>query len=178
MDRAPDETREPSFRLFRDGTSLEEIAFKRTKLSKERTKVADAFQDAFELVGGVPRLALYADENYSEFARLYARMIPRDVDLNVSGNINIIPALPPTPLDGELVECGPSIDGQATPSRKSVSYQPPHSLESPKHEQRLPSFVVPTGSESKQECGSSTPTQSLPITSGYSRRSTRKTTPK
>lgn len=109
MDQTPEDTREPGFRLFKDGTTLEEIAFKRTKLPKERSKVAEAFQDAFELVGGVPRLAMFADENYSEFSRLYARMIPRDVDLNVKGTINIVPALPPTPLDGEFVECGPSI---------------------------------------------------------------------
>jgi hypothetical protein len=101
MERVPEEDKEPEFRIFRSDISLEEIEFKRRKLPSQdkRAKVADAFHDAFELVGGVPRLALYADEQYGDFLRHYAKMIPRDVDMNVKGTITVIPALPPSALD-------------------------------------------------------------------------------
>lgn len=103
MERVPAETKEPveEFRLFRPGTELEEIEYKRKHVvpAEKRTKVGDAFQEVFELVGGVPRLALFADQNYADFLRHYAKMIPRDVDMKHSGTINIVPALPPSALD-------------------------------------------------------------------------------
>lgn len=102
MDKVPQETEEPPFKLFRDDITLEEIAFKRTKLADKKEKVGEAFQDAFELVGGVPRLALYADENYGDFLRHYAKMIPRENEMKHSGEIFIRPALPPSPLDDPI----------------------------------------------------------------------------
>jgi hypothetical protein len=38
-------------------------------------KSAESFQLAFEAIGGLPRLALWADKNPSKFFQLYARMI-------------------------------------------------------------------------------------------------------
>lgn len=50
------------------------------RLSKElnRRAVVSAFMDAFEMVGGVQRLAQWAmqDENYGDFLKLYARLMP------------------------------------------------------------------------------------------------------
>jgi len=34
-----------------------------------------AFQSAFELIGGIPRLALWADKNPTQFYQLYARFL-------------------------------------------------------------------------------------------------------
>lgn len=43
-----------------------------------RTKrAASAFAQAFELIGGVPRLALWADRNPDKFYPLFARLIPQ-----------------------------------------------------------------------------------------------------
>lgn len=52
-----------------------------SKLPKQlRTaKAAEAMQQAFELIGGVPRLALWADRNPDKFYPLFARMIPQTV---------------------------------------------------------------------------------------------------
>lgn len=46
-----------------------------------RKEVQDAFLETFELVGGIPRLALWANNpaNYGEFLKLYAKMIPKEV---------------------------------------------------------------------------------------------------
>lgn len=104
MEKVPEETKEPEFRLFQPGTDLVEIEYKRKHVApvEKRSKVGEAFQEVFELVGGVPRLALFADTNYGDFLRHYAKMIPRDVDMKHSGTINIVPALPPSPLDDAI----------------------------------------------------------------------------
>lgn len=41
-----------------------------------RRDVSQAFQHAFEMIGGVSRFALWADQNPSDFYKLYARMLP------------------------------------------------------------------------------------------------------
>jgi hypothetical protein len=44
-----------------------------------RKRVVSAFMDAFELLGGTPKLVDWAqasDENYAAFLKLYARLIP------------------------------------------------------------------------------------------------------
>ena len=43
-----------------------------------RTKrAASAFAQAFDIIGGIPRLALWADRNPDKFYPLYARLIPQ-----------------------------------------------------------------------------------------------------
>lgn len=41
------------------------------------SRAAEAFQHAFELIGGVPRLALWADRNPDKFYAIFGRMIPQ-----------------------------------------------------------------------------------------------------
>jgi hypothetical protein len=50
-------------------------------------KAAKAFQQAFELIGGVPRLALWADQNPSKFYPLFSKMIPQTVEAEVNHNV-------------------------------------------------------------------------------------------
>lgn len=52
-------------------------------------KAADAFQAAFDLIGGVPRLALWADKNPSAFFSLYSKLIPSTVQAQVNQTIKI-----------------------------------------------------------------------------------------
>jgi len=67
----------------------------------QRKKVVNAFQDAFELIGGVPRLAHWADQSPSAFYKLYARLLPTTAQqqLEHSGEIIIKHVLPRGPLD-------------------------------------------------------------------------------
>lgn len=44
--------------------------------NKDRKFVEDALNVAFDLTGGIPRLTKWGHENYSEFIKLYARMLP------------------------------------------------------------------------------------------------------
>ena len=41
-----------------------------------RAKVAEVFDDAFEMIGGVSRLAWWANENPGEFFKLYSKLMP------------------------------------------------------------------------------------------------------
>jgi hypothetical protein len=69
----------------------------------QRKRVVNAFQDAFELIGGVPRLAHWADQSPSAFYKLYARLLPTTAQqqLEHSGEIIVKHVLPRGPLDTE-----------------------------------------------------------------------------
>lgn len=52
-------------------------------------KAARAFEQAFELIGGVPRLALWADRNPSKFYAMFSKMIPSTVQGNINKDIKV-----------------------------------------------------------------------------------------
>lgn len=86
--------------------SLAEGNAKVTRITKRefaKQKVMDAFHDAFDLIGGVPRLAYWAHQNPTEFFKLYGKMLPAgaSIDLNTSGEIIFRHVLPPSKLDGD-----------------------------------------------------------------------------
>jgi len=65
----------------------------------KRQQVVDAFLDSFQLIGGTPRLALWADENPTEFYRLFAKLAPREQKNTSDGKMTIQHVLPRTDLD-------------------------------------------------------------------------------
>jgi hypothetical protein len=67
----------------------------------KRTQVVDAFLDAMQLIGGTPRLALWANENPTEFFKLYAKLAPRQLEQETKhdGGIKILHVLPRGKLD-------------------------------------------------------------------------------
>ena len=67
----------------------------------KRKQVVNAFMDAFQLIGGVPRLAIWADENPTEFYRLYSKLMPKEEHKDTSGDLTIRHILPRGPLDGD-----------------------------------------------------------------------------
>jgi hypothetical protein len=61
-----------------------------TKLSKGvtgfgRAEITRAFNSAFEMIGGVPRLAVWADQNPTEFYKLYAKLLPSSSQIDHTG---------------------------------------------------------------------------------------------
>lgn len=62
-----------------------------------RLDVVNAFSLAFQMIGGVPRLALWADHNPGEFYKLYARLLPSQAsnELESAEEVRIVHALPP-----------------------------------------------------------------------------------
>jgi hypothetical protein len=85
-----------------------------SKLPKELKgkRAADAFQNAFDLIGGIPRLALWADKNPSAFFTLYSKLIPATVKADVHAKITIdAPWMNPNRLsyqNTEVIENDPS----------------------------------------------------------------------
>ncbi len=49
-----------------------------------RADIKEQFEQVFELIGGVPRLALWADENPTQFYGLFSKLIPASVKADMS----------------------------------------------------------------------------------------------
>jgi hypothetical protein len=66
-----------------------------------RAQVVQAFDNAFHLIGGVPRLAVWADENPKEFFKLYAKLLPSQSSSSLGESTDIIikHVLPKSKLD-------------------------------------------------------------------------------
>ena len=67
----------------------------------KRQRVISAFHDAFELIGGIPRLAIWADSHPTDFFKLYARTMPGEASQRAEAveAPTIRHILPPGPLD-------------------------------------------------------------------------------
>lgn len=66
-----------------------------------RKEVEAAFVETFELVGGIPRLAMWANKegNYGEFLKLYARLVPKEVSEEAGQTFIYESAVPPSALN-------------------------------------------------------------------------------
>lgn len=75
----------------------------------DRQKFLDAMDEAYEQIGGVRRFSMWADQNPTEFYRLFSKTIPQAQLLELTGKMQmqILPALPPSPLDGDYTDVTP-----------------------------------------------------------------------
>ena len=66
-----------------------------------RRQVVTSFIDCFHLIGGVPRMAYWADTHPTEFYKLYARLLPSQATKDVDDTAQrvIIHAVPRSELD-------------------------------------------------------------------------------
>lgn len=79
------------------------------KKQAQKQRLIQAMAETFEIVGGVPRLALWADKNYGEFMKLVGKQIPvlvqNSIGIQANGPVTIVSAIPPSSLDGpEVIE--------------------------------------------------------------------------
>lgn len=85
---------------------IEQRAEQRTPVSRvkdgfSRQEVANAFAHAFNMIGGVQRLALWANRNEDKFYPLFAKLMPAQ-SVHISGDNNVVQvvhAIAPTELD-------------------------------------------------------------------------------
>lgn len=79
-----------------------------------RAEVVNAFNLAFQMIGGVSRLALWADRNPGEFFKLYGKLLPSSsqVDLTGEQTITINHVLPPPVAYADTVDMD---DGESSP---------------------------------------------------------------
>lgn len=68
-----------------------------TAQALRRADVVTAFHTAFQMIGGVPRLALWADKNPGDFYKMYSRLLPSAAsdELSHADKMVIQHALPP-----------------------------------------------------------------------------------
>lgn len=52
-----------------------------------RKKVEQGFLEAFEMIGGVSRLALWANDHPTEFYNLLSRLFPKEIEKKVQGTV-------------------------------------------------------------------------------------------
>ena len=65
-----------------------------------RQKVVAAFHEAFQLIGGVNRLTMWANANPGEFYKLYTKLMPAStINIGVGERVIIEHAIGPTALD-------------------------------------------------------------------------------
>lgn len=62
---------------------------KKGSANKTTVKVREAMELAFEGVGGVPALVEWAQENQTEFYKLFAKLLPVQVEASVDGRLEI-----------------------------------------------------------------------------------------
>jgi hypothetical protein len=74
--------------------------FSRKRDGFNRSDVVDALHRAFHMVGGVQRLAIWANSNYGDFVKVYAKLLP-STSINIGDNakVTIVHSIPPTALD-------------------------------------------------------------------------------
>jgi len=113
MDREDEDSTLPAV-LHPSG--VEEIArfYDVTRLDRVRRsprRANNAVHDAFDLIGGVPRLAMWADANPGEFyCKLLTRTMQTHQQQEHSGEIRIISAVPRTAIDGDVIDVTPEGD--------------------------------------------------------------------
>ena len=81
--------------------SVHRLRIPRNNSNLSRAAVVNAFVNAFELIGGVPRLALWAHSHPTDFYKLYSRLLPSQASsaLGESTDIVIKHVLPRSELD-------------------------------------------------------------------------------
>lgn len=118
MELVPKETQEPDFDqivdeyAYRMGEALSGVArdcrqVNKTPKKKKSDRIQDALLQTFELIGGVPRLALWADLNLDKFYNLFGKQIPGLVqqqnNFNAPTQIVIQSAIPESALDAATI---------------------------------------------------------------------------
>ena len=75
-------------------------AFNKRTDGFSRTDVVNAFQDAFRMIGGVQRMALWANANPDKFYPLYSKLMPSTaIQIGDNSVVQIVHAIPRGPLD-------------------------------------------------------------------------------
>lgn len=83
-----------------------------------RRELEHNFMEVFELVGGVPRLAFWANnpENYGEFIKIMARFVPKEMEKAGEGaKVVYVSSVPQSPLNDPKLPDQP-VSGEFIPS--------------------------------------------------------------
>jgi hypothetical protein len=83
-----------------DSDKPAKLGFSKQRDGFSRNDVVNAFQDAFRMIGGVQRMALWANANPDKFYPLYTKLLPSTaIQIGDNAQVVIQHAIPPSPLD-------------------------------------------------------------------------------
>lgn len=88
------------------------LATGRQSRSYTRKEVEQSMLEVFDLIGGVPRLAIWANnpENYGEFMKLIAKLLPKEGAREEGNVINFVSSIPDSPLNEPKPDEMPTIE--------------------------------------------------------------------
>jgi hypothetical protein len=92
---------------FLSEQALKTRPFHKPRGINEKQRFVRAMAEAFDIIGGVPRLALWADQNPDKFFSLYGKSIPgiiAQTNINTNGPVTIMSALGRSKLDEDFIE--------------------------------------------------------------------------
>lgn len=71
-----------------------------------RRAMEQGFLECFELIGGVPRLAIWANdpENYGEFLKLLMKFAPKEASESLGKSVTYVSNVPQSPLNRGAIE--------------------------------------------------------------------------
>lgn len=96
-----------------------------------RKHLEQAFLTSFELIGGVPRLALWADTNPGAFYSLCSKLFPQHVESKFKADESLAAILSTMgrPASAVVIENGEVEDAQIIPPLKTLENQDAHQRE-------------------------------------------------
>lgn len=71
---------------------------------RDRGTVEKALHATFELIGGVPKMVAWADNNQTEFYRIYAKLAPTESIVTGGGNTLVVTQMPESELDSITIK--------------------------------------------------------------------------
>jgi len=81
-----------------------------------RAEIVNAFNTAFQMIGGVSRLAIWADRNPGEFYKLYGKLLPSSSQVDLTGEQTItIQHVLPRPVEYATTVDMDGDDGESAP---------------------------------------------------------------
>jgi hypothetical protein len=63
---------------------LDKGFLRRSPKIASQAEIVDSFNAVFQMIGGVPRLALWADQNPAQFYAMYSKLLPNAAKIELS----------------------------------------------------------------------------------------------
>ena len=131
----------------------EEVAYgkklaRRTGTKVDRDRMASGIVETFDMIGGVPRLAHWANDHPGYFyTKILPKVLPNVQDIKHGGTVNVVfhQAIPPSPLDGEITDASFTVSSTSDGERQLDSSNDRDEREPSPSPDYLPAISRPEG---------------------------------
>ncbi len=97
----------PELDQFLSEQALKAKPFNKPRKMSDKNRFVLAMAEAFDIIGGVPRLALWADKNEDKFFSLYGKSIPgviAQTNITATGPVTIVSPVGRSKLDDDVID--------------------------------------------------------------------------